>query len=150
MPYAIYELTRYFTVHLFYQMFLNQMPVMHISTFTIEGKPQILLSAMQACGALYVKTTAAGQFIDDTLRSSREQLMTEFVRSAVFLPDCLSAQRFEQAKKSTDTAHHVHLVLAVVLLQTIGLFHQRPEQRTHSNFYHGMLVTVRLIMTSPG
>lgn len=109
-------------MHLFYQMFLVQMPVMHISTFTIEGKPQILLSAMQACGALYVKTTAAGHFIDDTLQSSREQLVTEF------------------AKETTDAAHHVHLVLAVVLLQTIGLFHQRPEQRTYSSFYHGMLV----------
>ena len=66
-------------VHLFYQMFLHQMPVMHISTFTVDGKPQILLSAMQACGALYVKTAAAGHFINETLRSAREQLMSEFV-----------------------------------------------------------------------
>ena len=69
-------------VQLFYQMFLHQMPVMHIATFTIEGKPQILLSAMQACGALYVKTAAASQFIDHTLQSAREQLMQEFVSSA--------------------------------------------------------------------
>lgn len=66
-------------MHLFYQMFLHQMPIVHIGTFTIEGKPQVLLSAMQACGALYVKTTAAMNFIDDTLSSAREQLMSEFV-----------------------------------------------------------------------
>ncbi|GJE97723.1 fungal-specific transcription factor domain-containing protein [Phanerochaete sordida] len=116
------ELQQY--MHLFYQMFLYQMPVMHIATFTIEGKPQILLSAMQACGALYVKTAAASQFIDHTLKSAREQLMQEF------------------AKKSSSTAEQMHLVLAVVLLQTIGLFHQRPDQRTQSNIYHPMLVSM--------
>ena len=36
----------------------------------------------------------------------------------------------------------MHLILAVVLLQTIGLFHQKVEQRSHSNIYHGMLVMV--------
>lgn len=74
----------YRLVHLFYQMFLHQMPVMHISTFTVDGKPQILLSAMQACGALYVKTAAAGHFIDETLSTSREQLMSEFVSVSLF------------------------------------------------------------------
>ncbi|EKM54177.1 uncharacterized protein PHACADRAFT_145863 [Phanerochaete carnosa HHB-10118-sp] len=116
------ELQQY--MHLFYQMFLYQMPVMHIATFTIEGKPPVLLSAMQACGALYVKTAAASQFIDHTLKNAREQLLQEF------------------AKKSTTTAEQMHLVLAVVLLQTIGLFHQRPEQRMQSNIYHPMLVSM--------
>lgn len=64
---------------MFYQMFLHQMPVMHVATFTIDGKPQVLLSAMQACGALYVKTAAASQFIDHTLKNAREQLLQEFV-----------------------------------------------------------------------
>ncbi len=34
------------------------------------------------------------------------------------------------------------LILAVVLLQTIGLFHQQVDQRVSSNVYHGMLVMV--------
>jgi hypothetical protein len=30
----------------------------------------------------------------------------------------------------------------LILLQTIGLFHQDPQQRASSNIYHGMLVLV--------
>jgi hypothetical protein len=60
-------------------MFLHQMPIIHIGTFTVDGKPPFLLSAMQACGALYVKTTAAAQFIEHTLKSVRDQLISEFV-----------------------------------------------------------------------
>lgn len=30
--------------------------------------------------------------------------------------------------------------MAVAILQTIGLFHQKPDQRTTSTMYHGMLV----------
>lgn len=36
----------------------------------------------------------------------------------------------------------VHLIIAVVLLQTIGLFHQNADQRASSHIYHGMLVMV--------
>jgi hypothetical protein len=36
----------------------------------------------------------------------------------------------------------IQLILAVVLLQTIGLFHQDMDQRASSNIYHGMLVMV--------
>ena len=67
-------------MHLFYNMFLAQMPIMHVATFTIEGKPPVLLSAMQACGALYVKTRGAMEFINETLASARDQLVSEFVR----------------------------------------------------------------------
>lgn len=66
-------------VHLFYSMFLQQMPIMHVATFTVTGKPSILISAMQACGALYVRTSAAMQFIDTTLALARDQLVGEFV-----------------------------------------------------------------------
>jgi hypothetical protein len=33
--------------------------------------------------------------------------------------------------------------MTLILLQTIGLFHQDPQQRASSNIYHGMLVLVR-------
>ncbi|KAF7795522.1 hypothetical protein EIP86_006684 [Pleurotus ostreatoroseus] len=111
-------------IQLFYNMFLAQMPVMHVGTFTVDGKPAILIAAMQACGALYVRTHAAMKFIDDTLASARDQLVGEF------------------AKIPTRWEDQVHLILAVVLLQTIGLFHQRPQQRSHSNLYHSMLVAM--------
>ena len=65
-------------------MFLAQMPVMHLGTFTVDGKPSILISAMQACGALYVRTHAAMKFIDDTLASARDQLVGEFVSAPSF------------------------------------------------------------------
>ncbi len=68
-------------VQLFMTNFLNQLPVVHGPTFSIEGKPQILVSAMQACGALYVRTPAAIRFIDNTLCSSREQVVAAFVSS---------------------------------------------------------------------
>ena len=64
-------------------MFLAQMPLMHVPTFTVDGKPEILISAMQACGALYVKTQAAARFIDATLASARDRLVGEFVRREV-------------------------------------------------------------------
>ena len=33
--------------------------------------------------------------------------------------------------------------MTLLLLQTIGLFHQDPRQRASSSIYHGMLVLVR-------
>ncbi|KAI0093446.1 fungal-specific transcription factor domain-containing protein [Irpex rosettiformis] len=109
-------------IHLFYNLFLAQMPVVHTATFSVEGKPHVLISAMQACGALYSRTPAAVQFIEDTLASARDELVTEF------------------SKNPVDFDMQVHLILAVVLLQTIGLFHQTAEQRAQSNQYHRMLV----------
>lgn len=44
--------------------------------------------------------------------------------------------------QATDSADQIYLILAVVLLQTIGLFHQQPDQRASSSIYHGMLVMV--------
>ena len=144
-PHHVHRLTSLTClVHLFYNMFLAQMPIMHIPTFTVDGKPEILISAMQACGALYVKTQAAVRFIDATLASARDRLVGEFVRRTV-----MSDRKWRltiwllQAKAPTSWEDQVHLILAVVLLQTIGLFHQRPEQRAHSSIYHGMLVMVR-------
>lgn len=45
-----------------------------------------------------------------------------------------------QAQTLTELPDQVHLVIAVVLLQTIGLFHQKADERAISNLYHGMLV----------
>lgn len=66
-------------VQLFIARFAEQMPIVHGPTFTLEGKPQILVSAVHACGALYVRTPAAAQFIDNILSSAREQVVAAFV-----------------------------------------------------------------------
>lgn len=35
--------------------------------------------------------------------------------------------------------------MTIVFLQTIGLFHQNPEQRASSSLYHGMVVLVSVL-----
>ncbi|KAJ6558500.1 hypothetical protein DFH09DRAFT_1163012 [Mycena vulgaris] len=109
-------------LYLFFNAFLSQVPIVHSATFKLEGKPPYLLKSIKACGALFVKTRKAATYITDSLAAAREGL----------------AQAF--AKTSTDPTEQVHLVLAVVLLQTIGLFHQKPDVRATSSLYHGMLV----------
>ena len=66
-------------MYLFFSAFSAQLPIVHHATFVAEGKPPVLLSAMQACGALYVKTRRAANFITNTLISAREILIREFV-----------------------------------------------------------------------
>ncbi|KAG5731788.1 Zinc finger protein [Termitomyces sp. T112] len=114
------ELQHY--LYLFFTAFLSQIPIVHVTTFDSDQKPPVLIGAMQACGALFVKTRKASEFITKTLGSAREALVQEF------------------AKNPTDSSDRIHLILAVVLLQTIGLFHQLPDERASSSIYHGMLV----------
>ncbi|EPQ50947.1 hypothetical protein GLOTRDRAFT_49480 [Gloeophyllum trabeum ATCC 11539] len=114
------ELQNY--MYLFFAEFLTQIPVIHSATWLPDGKPPILLLAMRACGALFSDTPTAQDFISEALRSSREVLITEFSSS----------------REATD--EQTHLIMAVTLLQTVGLFHQRPDQRTSSSIYHGMVV----------
>jgi len=45
-----------------------------------EHKPPRLLRAMQACGALFVKTPVARGFVEETLGTSRELLIRDLVR----------------------------------------------------------------------
>ena len=40
-----------------------------------------------------------------------------------------------------------HIILAIVLLQTLGLFHRRKNDEAVSpTIYHTMLITVRLLL----
>ncbi|KAJ7128945.1 fungal-specific transcription factor domain-containing protein [Mycena crocata] len=110
-------------LYLFFNAFLAQMPVVHSSSFKFEGKPPYLVHALKCCGALFVRTRKAANYITETLALAREGLAEAFTQS------------------SMGTKEQVYLVLAVVLLQTIGLFHQKPEERSKSSLYHAMLVT---------
>ncbi|KXN83387.1 hypothetical protein AN958_01524 [Leucoagaricus sp. SymC.cos] len=109
-------------LYLFFTAFSTQIPIVHPSTWKSEGKPQILIRAMQACGALFVKTKTAMNFINNTLVATRDTLILEFSNSG------------------SDLSQQMYMIVAVVLLQTIGLFHQKADQRVSSNVYHGMLV----------
>lgn len=65
---------------LFFSSFVNQMPVVHPHTWARNRAPQLLAGAMQACGALYVKTRVANAFITSTLAQARDPLVAQFVR----------------------------------------------------------------------
>ena len=54
--------------------------MIHLPTFNPDLKPPILLSAMQACGALYVKSQSAINFVASTLASARDEVVAAFVR----------------------------------------------------------------------
>ncbi|KAI0259038.1 fungal-specific transcription factor domain-containing protein [Gloeopeniophorella convolvens] len=114
------ELQQY--LYVFLTAFLPQIPVIHTPTLRFELKPPMLLRAMQACGALFIKTPVAQAFVEKTLGTSRELLVREF------------------AKPSPDPKHQIHVIMTLILLQMIGLYHQDPRQRASSNIYHGMLV----------
>ncbi|KAG7449593.1 uncharacterized protein BT62DRAFT_962970 [Guyanagaster necrorhizus] len=109
-------------LYFFNSAFLMQMPIVHAPTFTIDNKPALLVNAMQACGALYVKTRKAVTFIEQVLATARDSLVQAF------------------AAGPKDSSETLELILAVLLLQTIGLFHQKSDQRSSSTIFHGMLV----------
>ena len=50
---------------------------------------------------------------------------------------------------TTDYDTIIQLALASGIIQTIGMFHRNPEQRTKSNVYHGMIVMVGGIFIGP-
>jgi hypothetical protein len=111
--------------YLFFTVFTPQMPLLHAPTWTPEGKPPILLAAMRAAGALYVRNNRAAAFIMATLERAREVLVAEF------------------AKDPANSLDRAHLILATAILQAVGLFHQKPEVRAGHSIFHGMLVQVR-------
>ncbi|KAH8997706.1 fungal-specific transcription factor domain-containing protein [Lactarius hatsudake] len=114
------ELQQY--LYIFLTAFLPQVPIIHTPTLRFELKPPMMLRAMQACGALFVKTPVAQAFVEKTLDTSRELIIRDLT------------------KPSSDPKQQIHAIVTLLLLQTIGLFHQDPQQRASSNIYHGMLV----------
>lgn len=61
------------------------MPIIHAPTWKLDNKPPVLLRAMQACGALFVKTRKAASFIMTTLSTAREAVVQEFVSNLFIL-----------------------------------------------------------------
>jgi hypothetical protein len=58
------------------------MSLIHEPTWTAKGKPEILLKAMRAAGALYTRTPRAASFILQTLNSVRDTLLADLVNLA--------------------------------------------------------------------
>ncbi|KAF9565095.1 hypothetical protein CPC08DRAFT_659666 [Agrocybe pediades] len=109
-------------LYLFFTAFSTQIPLFHRPTWKMEGTHPLLLKAMYACGALFAKTPKSLEFINETLTLSRDTIIAEFSIPTASLKDQMS------------------LLVAVVLLQSIGLIQPRPEQWALSRSYHEILV----------
>lgn len=131
-------LIRTLLVYLFHTAFQSHVPIVHPSTWTFEGKTPILGRATQACGAQFVKTEAAKEFVSQTLHSARERL-THVVRV-----NWRALQTFlilHQAKSNIESEGIKDMILTGLLVQTINLFRQTVDQRPAASHFHGMLVT---------
>ncbi|KAJ6497822.1 fungal-specific transcription factor domain-containing protein [Mycena sanguinolenta] len=111
-------------LYLFFTAWTPHMPIVHTPTFTMEDNPPYLLKAMKACGAVFVRTRKASTYITESLAAAREGLSQAFANTMM---------------KPTE---QLHLVIAVVLLQAVGLWHQQANERALSRLYHTMLVTM--------
>jgi len=68
-----------YIVYLFISAFQTQVPIVHAPTWEVKDKPTVLLGATKACGALFVKTRVAANFVNTKLSTAREDLVHEFV-----------------------------------------------------------------------
>ena len=133
---------------LFFSSFVNQMPVVHPYTWTPSRIPPLLVGALQACGALYLKTRVANAFITSTLAQARDPLVAQFVSADASITGIAFSPLHFQAKETATLSDRIYTIMAVALLQTLGLFHQHPEQRSTAMTYHSMLVSVSLPVTT--
>ncbi|KAJ3787291.1 hypothetical protein GGU10DRAFT_309370 [Lentinula aff. detonsa] len=115
---------KHYYLHLFLKAFIEEVPVVHVPSFSPEGKPTFLINVMQACGAMFVESKAAAMFISTTLKVSRRILSEILSRDSLTVED------------------ELNVILAVVLLHTLGMFHEDAEERATSGLYHGK----RLVM----
>ncbi|KAF6747439.1 fungal-specific transcription factor domain-containing protein [Ephemerocybe angulata] len=108
----------------FFTKFSAEIPLIHRPTWTMEDKHPMLVSAMQACGAIYVKTPSSLAFVQRTLEYLGDNLIAEFSK-----PNCTLKDRFS-------------LIMAVVLLQSWNLLSRQPDRLGTSRLFHGVVVTM--------
>ena len=66
-------------MYLFFSAFSPHLPVVHEGTWREDDKPPVLMRLMQACGALFVRTKPAAQFVTHVLTTAREEIVNEYV-----------------------------------------------------------------------
>jgi hypothetical protein len=108
----------YVAVSMFFLSFSPQMPILHVPSWTPEGKPPILLSAMRAAGALYVRTPRAAAFILNTLETARTTLLVDLVSGYLETPSTftllikgLGQGRWRRHRKDSSHTSHGHLAV---------------------------------------
>ena len=137
------------TVFLFFSAFSRQLPLIHPASWHQSGKPQILLQAMQACGALFANTRDALDFISATLYSTRQAFAYAVVRLLIVSITTGMISCLDQTTNSMDLTEQTHVVLAIILLQSLGLFHPRKHDApVKPTVYHTTLITVRILPSS--
>ncbi|KAJ7712366.1 hypothetical protein B0H16DRAFT_1625176 [Mycena metata] len=131
-------------LHLFFTRFLVQVPLIHGPTWDIPSTPPTLLRIFHACGALFVKTAEASVFVASTLASATAEIGMEF-RKLNATPDA-----DHPSAPTSLQLHTTHLIIGLVLLQTVCLFQgengaregvkTQPQQPNVE--HHAMLVTL--------
>lgn len=91
------------TVYFFFSAFLLQLPIIHEATWREDDKPQLLLCVMQACGALFVRTRQATEFVTNTLSTAWMRIVQEYVRVDIV---CLAGSPLIQYPESNDRFNH--------------------------------------------
>ncbi|KAJ7616001.1 hypothetical protein FB45DRAFT_1064171 [Roridomyces roridus] len=118
---------------LFFTRFLTQVPLIHIPTWKMENTPPLLARVFHACGALFVKTREAATFVTDTFTSITAEI-------AVILGEAGDGSMSSVAVEEAEG--RLHLILALVLLQTICLFKRESDGFAPNERHHTMLVSM--------
>ncbi|KAJ7763504.1 hypothetical protein B0H14DRAFT_2972275 [Mycena olivaceomarginata] len=119
-------------LHLFFTRFLAQVPLLHAPTWRMADTPAFLGRVFQACGALFLDTPEAAAFVATTLSSSAAEMTAEFSKVN---------DRSEFDERSSR--HHTHVIVGLVLLQTISLLRREGERAAPPNAQlHAMLVAM--------
>ncbi|KAJ7704789.1 hypothetical protein B0H17DRAFT_1038568 [Mycena rosella] len=121
-------------LHLFFTRFLAQVPLIHAPTWKMADTTPTLRRIFHACGALFVKTPEAAAFVEATLASVTLEISEQFNTVN---------EKSNKSDAGVAVSHHTHLILALVLLQTIYLFQREGGGIAPSNVeHHAMLVAM--------
>ncbi|KIJ53971.1 hypothetical protein M422DRAFT_775241 [Sphaerobolus stellatus SS14] len=106
---------------LFFSAFSQEAPVVHEGTWRLEDKPPVLIRAMLACGALFVRTPQASKYIMETLAIAREEIVQAYTY------------------QTSDPLQQIYLILAFALFQSVGMYHPNDSERKIVGISSGML-----------
>ncbi|KAJ6486523.1 fungal-specific transcription factor domain-containing protein [Mycena vitilis] len=125
----------FMSVGLFFTRFLAHVPLIHAPTWKMAETPTLLVRIFHACGALFVRTPSAAAFVEATLASATAEIDEEFS----MISDTTSPEM-------GIPYHHIHLIVALVLLQTVYLFQRESAGRDRPlstvTKHHTMLVAM--------
>ncbi|KAJ7858340.1 hypothetical protein B0H14DRAFT_3635157 [Mycena olivaceomarginata] len=133
-------------LHLFFTRFLEQVPLIHVPTWKMADTSPILTRIFCACGALFINTPEAVAFVETTLLSVTAEIIQEVnALSTVYVKATPEDGAFNDTDgPAADVPHfHDHLIIGLVLLQTIDLIRRGTDGLVPPNSqHHRLLVTM--------